>query len=243
MAGSPSQSNHRTRKLTLKAKISMTETSSAEIEAIARPPKVVEAVTHRLRQSILNGTFAEGEPLRLEDLAQALEVSHMPVRGALISLAHEGLVVDLGRRGYRAKPLTDTDVSDIYHLHGYLAGRLAERAAEVVTDDDVVRLRGVHREFEALSRRAKSKDRDVRLRELNNRFHREINLIPKGDLLRHFLRTTVQFLRDDSYETLPDRIDMSLTDHPLIIDALARRDGAAASRLVETHIALGARRP
>src|SRR5690348_18473707 len=47
----------------------------------------------RLRDAIVDGTFAPGEQLRDGELAQWLGVSRTPVREALLRPAHAGLVV------------------------------------------------------------------------------------------------------------------------------------------------------
>ena len=62
-------------------------------------------VYRRLRDAIIDGTFAPGEQLRDLELADWLGVSRTPVREALLRLAHAGLVV--------AQPGRSTTVSSL----------------------------------------------------------------------------------------------------------------------------------
>ena len=52
-----------------------------------------------LRERILRGQFAEGEPLRQDALADELGVSRIPIREALRQLDAEGLVTFSPHRG------------------------------------------------------------------------------------------------------------------------------------------------
>src|SRR5205809_5972358 len=65
------------------------------------PPKriLADAVTERLRDAILNGSFKPGQLLREEQLATMLDLSRGPVREALIRLEREGLVQVRRHRG------------------------------------------------------------------------------------------------------------------------------------------------
>lgn len=65
-----------------------------------------EQVLARLRQAIVNGELAPGEPLRQDQLAEWLGVSSTPVREAIADLASEQLVELEPNRGARVRPLT-----------------------------------------------------------------------------------------------------------------------------------------
>ncbi len=65
-----------------------------------------EQVLVRLRQAIVSGELAPGEPLRQDQLAEWLGVSSTPVREAIADLAREQLVDLEPNRGARVRPLT-----------------------------------------------------------------------------------------------------------------------------------------
>jgi GntR family transcriptional regulator, rspAB operon transcriptional repressor len=60
-----------------------------------------EQISHQLRDEILSGRLAEGEPLQGERLAKRFGVSRGPIRDALLKLTHEGLVVSEPNVGVR----------------------------------------------------------------------------------------------------------------------------------------------
>ena len=66
-----------------------------------------DGVFHRLREAIVDGTFAPGEQLRDGELAEWLGVSRTPVREALLRLASAGLV--------ESRPGRSTSVTSLDH--------------------------------------------------------------------------------------------------------------------------------
>jgi DNA-binding GntR family transcriptional regulator len=69
-----------------------------------------------LREAIVSGTFAPGEWLRQEALAEAIGVSRIPVRTALLQLEAEGLVTFHPHRGARIRTLSSAQIDEIYRL-------------------------------------------------------------------------------------------------------------------------------
>ena len=113
-------------------------------------------VYRRLRDAIIDGTFAPGEQLRDLELADWLGVSRTPVREALLRLAQAGLVV--------ARPGRSTTVSS-------LDQRALRDARAVVAAMHQVAVR------EAV---ANLTDRDLEaMREANDRFR---SAIERGDI-------------------------------------------------------------
>jgi DNA-binding GntR family transcriptional regulator len=69
-----------------------------------------------LKEAITSGTFAPGEWLRQESLAEAIGVSRIPVRTALLQLESEGLVTFHPHRGARVCTLSAAQINEIYRL-------------------------------------------------------------------------------------------------------------------------------
>ena len=181
----------------------------------------------------------------LETVAARLGVSAMPVREALIALSHEGLVLALPRRGFRANPPTALDLHDLFDLHAHLAGVLAGRAATAATVEDIAALEHTQAEFEALAREALSGGTMTpavarRLYDLNHEFHRRIHLSAEGERVRWFLKLTTRFVRRDHYGTSSVWIETTLRDHPRIIDAIRSRDAVRARDTTEAHFRIDA---
>ena len=75
-------------------------------------------VYRRLRDAIVDGTFAPGEQLRDGELAAWLGVSRTPVREALLRLAEAGLVVAQPGRSTTVSPLDVRAVRDARRRRG-----------------------------------------------------------------------------------------------------------------------------
>ncbi|WP_053077622.1 GntR family transcriptional regulator [Burkholderia cepacia] len=69
-----------------------------------------------IRNRILLGELKPGEKLRVEVLQRDLSLSSTPVREALNRLTAEGLVTFEENRGFRAAPITASDLRDITRL-------------------------------------------------------------------------------------------------------------------------------
>src|SRR5690242_11633661 len=99
-----------------------------------------DQVAAYVRDLIISGRVRPGEFLRIERIAEAIGVSQTPVREGLSSLKSEGLVKQLPRRGFIVAPITPQDISDSYWAQAQLAGELAARATENITDEQLERL-------------------------------------------------------------------------------------------------------
>src|SRR5215218_10502661 len=84
----------------------------------------------QLREMLLEGEFKPGERLAELQLVERLGVSRTPVRLALASLEHEGLVQALDGGGYVVREFTRRDIDDAIELRGVLEGTAARLAAE-----------------------------------------------------------------------------------------------------------------
>lgn len=78
---------------------------------------------HRLRTAILTGELEPGERIRIEQLAAAWQLSPTPLREAVRSLAHTGLVDLTPQRGASVAGLSPGEIADIYELRLLLEPR------------------------------------------------------------------------------------------------------------------------
>ena len=79
-------------------------------------PSLVEVTTRQLREEILSGLLVPGERLIEEQIRLRFSISRAPLREALRSLAQQGLVEHLPRRGMRVTNLTDIDVDQLFGI-------------------------------------------------------------------------------------------------------------------------------
>ncbi|GGP06255.1 GntR family transcriptional regulator [Nonomuraea glycinis] len=133
-----------------------------------------EVAHRRLRELILDGTYAPGVRLTEVDAAAALEMSRTPVREALRALAADGLVRTTGR-GVVVVALDPGDLEDAYQVRAALEALTAETAATRQRDGrlapaDLTALRTLA----DVTAETTSEGRLVEAVELNRRFHRRI---------------------------------------------------------------------
>jgi DNA-binding GntR family transcriptional regulator len=104
--------------------------------ALSRPPTMQEAVLAELRRCINDGELRPGDVIRVDAVAEALEVSRIPVREALKIMEGEGLVTHRPHVGYAVPSLNTEEIEEIYWLRALLEGEALRRALERATDDD-----------------------------------------------------------------------------------------------------------
>ncbi|MFD2080601.1 GntR family transcriptional regulator [Actinopolymorpha cephalotaxi] len=134
------------------------------------PPSLVQLAAQELRRMILAGELAPGERLIEERLTEELGISRPPLREAMRTLQHEGLVEITPRRGASVTRLADGDVVEILTLRSSLE-RLAVEMGVPVTDP--TRLARCRAALAEMQRCAESADR-AQLVERGYEFHRAI---------------------------------------------------------------------
>jgi len=88
-----------------------------------------EQVYRHLRELMRDGQIAFEDRLVDHEIAARLAVSRMPVREALLQLKNEGLLEGTSR-GFRLRPFTPTDVSQLFEVRLLLEPCAARSACE-----------------------------------------------------------------------------------------------------------------
>jgi GntR family transcriptional regulator of vanillate catabolism len=83
---------------------------------------VTETIITQLRERVLDGSYAPGQRLQENALAQDLNVSRTPIRDALRVLASEELLVYSPNRGYVVRDVGLQDALDAYDVRATLEG-------------------------------------------------------------------------------------------------------------------------
>jgi DNA-binding GntR family transcriptional regulator len=101
----------------------------------------------RLRDAIVDGTFAPGEQLRDGELAQWLGVSRTPVREALLRLAQAGLVVAAPGRSTTVATLDDRAARDAQAVVAAMHELAVATAVPLLTAADLGAMREANDRF------------------------------------------------------------------------------------------------
>jgi DNA-binding GntR family transcriptional regulator len=97
---------------------------------------------------IFDGELAPGSKVPQEEIAQALGISRVPVREALVALEKEGRVTIELHRGAFVTALTEQSVRDNQTLVGLINDFLVRRAAQRATPEFVESLRAVQADID-----------------------------------------------------------------------------------------------
>src|SRR5581483_7640907 len=106
-------------------------------DALARGHRTLaEKAFETLHTAIITGQLRPGTRLPIEELAEILEMSPMPIREAVRRLDAAGLVENIPHRGARVTELSITDLAEVYEARLALEVLAIRRAAELFTAED-----------------------------------------------------------------------------------------------------------
>jgi DNA-binding GntR family transcriptional regulator len=94
---------------------------------------LAEKAFETLHTAIITGRLKPGARLPIEELAEHLEMSPMPIREAVRRLDAAGLVENIPHRGARVSDLSVTDLTEVYEARIALEILAIQRAAERFT--------------------------------------------------------------------------------------------------------------
>ena len=193
-----------------------------------------ESVYLKLEEEILSGKLHRGEQLREIALAERLNASRTPVRGALHRLAEEGLVELCANKGATVIGITAEDIEDIYEVRKRLEGLAARLATERISDEEKENLK----ETVELSEFYLARQDDKQGGELDSEFH---NIIFHASGSRHLCKILCDLHKNiKAYRRMSlsksDRAKKSLSEHREILEAILSGNADEAERLTYVHI-------
>lgn len=196
-----------------------------------------------IRSLILEGRFAPGERLKEEELTDLCGVSRTPVREGLRRLAIEGLVVVTPHQGAQVAAIGDGELEEIYALRAMIEGHAAGRAALLIAEQDIAKLKALASEMEAAVRDANrhevgAAELNARFTPANSEFHRIIldaamspRLAAMASLVVEIpliLRTLARYSEEE--------LMRSLQHHRELIAAFEARDEDWARSVMRSHV-------
>jgi DNA-binding GntR family transcriptional regulator len=132
-----------------------------------------DRVYAELRRSLIHGVFTTGQTLRIQDLAERLQTSTMPVRDALGRLVSENALEALPNRSIRVPVITRERLEDLARARVLIEGQVTALAIPNLRRPDFDRLRQLTTECEGAFR--DRNENSIRAAtELNHAFHDHI---------------------------------------------------------------------
>ena len=193
-------------------------------------------VAEVLREAILRGILVAGQQLRQDEIARELGVSHIPVREALRQLEAEGLVRLRPYRGFEVSELSPEEVEELYEIRIPLECQALRLAMPHLTDADLRRAEEILDAIDA--------EQDPSgWSQLNTEFHAVLYAPSRRQRLLNLIRTlrtnVDRYLR--LYISVMRRKQYSQREHRKILEAVCRRDVAAAVEALEEHLGIACR--
>lgn len=192
-----------------------------------------ERVYAQLREALFEGRLPPGETLAIRTLATALGTSVMPVREALQRLVAEHVLTQQPNRAFRVASLTREQHSELLEIRCLNEGHAARLAARNATPDFVARLRGLNDEIVARLAEGDTAGAIGANQKFHFAIYRHAGSPMLMTLIESFWLRVGPFLGAINGEAGTAAIYAdSIPRHLALVDALERRDGRAAERML-----------
>lgn len=198
----------------------------------------VDQVAQAVREAVREGRLAPGERLVVADVAQRYGVSVGPVREAIRRLVGEGVLDFTAHRGATVPALTERDVRNIFQLREAIEGYAAKLAAENIHRADYAERM---RRLLARLRETVGAEPQV-VADVHQDFHDLLYEIAGNPAMREAaMRLTFPHNRPQFIGLMGrSRVEASLREHELVIDAILAGDALRAERAMRAHLYSGA---
>ena len=171
-----------------------------------------------IRRLMFDGDLRPGTRVPQDEIAQALGVSRIPVREALIALEREGWVTIELHRGAFINALDEQSVRDHYELYGLVYGFAAKRALRRTGDGVLVeRLAQIVDDLPTATEPAD-------FTRLAFAFHRTVVNGARSHHINVVIRAMSGLVPGDFFSLVPDAIAIERRGLPVIARAMAAGD-------------------
>jgi DNA-binding GntR family transcriptional regulator len=175
-----------------------------------------------IRRLIFDGRLRPGERIPQEQIAQAMGVSRIPVREALIALEREGWVTIEMHRGAFVNALDEQAARDTYELFGLVYGFAVRRAMGRARPDLAERV-------DEIARRLTRTDGPEEIQRLTIAFHAAIVDAAASPRIKVVLRAMSGLIPGNFFALVPGAIEIERKGLTDIAAAVADGDAAKAS--------------
>ena len=186
------------------------------------------SVRRELQERILSGALPPGAPIIPAEAAREFDVSATPMREALIELVRDGLLDNRANYGFTVRPLSVTEVMELYPLVWTLEA-LALRTA-MPNEETLRRLERLNGQFAKASDPSRAYALDL---EWHDTLTRDNGNTTLGETLAGLRRRIRRY--ETAYIRFAGDRPKSVEHHRRIISALRRRDVERAGSILEEH--------
>lgn len=191
------------------------------------------ALRDRMREDVIAGILPTGARLTIADLVERYQVSQMPVREAVQSLAGEGLISLLPHRGARVVEVGPKFVRDSFEMCEVIEGLLARLSVAHIT-------RAKLSELERLNQKMANDISNGRIEEayiLNRQFHNSLYALADNPLAFSIYErySSLMSIIRRTHGVSEERQKTVINQHCQLIEALRAGDEAAVEQIARLH--------
>lgn len=192
-----------------------------------------DRVYRRVCDLILDGEIAPGQLVTIQSLADACEVSHMPVREALKRLTAANALTVVSGRSIGIPRLNRASLNDLRNVRREVEGLAATWATRNITDEELPGIEDVYRKLGLANAKG-----DVRsFLRANHAFHFAIYRAARSETLVTIIENL--WLQISPYFNLlrgSGNYEVSNTHHQVMVDGLKARNEKQVADAVRADI-------
>jgi DNA-binding GntR family transcriptional regulator len=216
-------------------------TARLPVSPLGDGASLADQAYYAIRTLIVTLDLPPGSNISEPELVERLGIGRTPVREALRRLAAEGLVDLVPRQGARVSRVSLQTVRDLFDFRALLEPVAIRQATEATAADPALRrsFTAMRTEFARIQKRTPSQARARDFYALADRFDWAVIDATRNEHLRRTiaeLRPHTARLRNLSHVD-PARVDVSVAEHLVIVDALLRGDADEAAARTADHLA------
>ncbi len=196
---------------------------------------VKDYIYEKIKELLENNEFTIGEKINKNDLANRFNISLTPINDALNRLVGENYLVQYPRKGFFVKEFSAKELCDLFEIRAGLEGIAIRLCCEKSSDEELNQL--IHA-FDIFENNIGENMRKEYI-QIDKEFHKKIIFLADNPLISQ-VRNSLGFLSRSYQKGLMKPMEISLSEHHSIIDALKKRDGKMAQKAMEDHL-LGSR--
>ena len=193
-----------------------------------------DEIANQLRDMIVEGNLKPGQKIPEPELCGRFGVSRTPLREALKVLAAEGIVQLLPNRGAVVAKITHEEIEQIFPIMGVLEALAGELACERITEEDLEKLRRLHKTMIGHYRRGEW----LPYSKLNRAIHEAVFTAAGNASLSAIYQQLIVRIHAVRFvaKKTPERWHEAVDEHEQMMEALERRDGKRLAKIMRLHL-------
>ena len=195
---------------------------------------VASKVIQQLREDVILGRLSEGEHITIKEIADAYNVSHMPVREAFRALEGEKLLEIVPYKGAVVRKIDERFFLEVLEMCDALEAYMTEKAMSMIGAEELAQLEEINDQIRSLQDTAEDLSRHAGL---NTAFHTSLLKWADNETarLQHSYYHSLASMVRGRYRHPYERIQQIVLEHGAIISAMRNHDKMELKLALDAH--------